>query len=130
MLARLLVVTALMFPAAAFADSCVAPLPKPGATFSGPVRYVGDGDSLCVGTSADPASWIEVRLEDFYAPELHDAGGAQAKAALETITRGRNLACRAGRWSYDRVVALCTLNGISVGELLRRRGIQQGGRGR
>lgn len=117
-------------PALAHADPCVAPLPSPGASFSGPVRHVGDGDSLCVGPSANPASWIEVRLEDFYAPELHANGGAQAKATLEALTRGRSLACRAGRRSYDRVVARCTLDGVSVGDLMRRRGVAEGGRGR
>lgn len=117
-------------PALAHADPCVAPLPAPGASFSGPVRYVGDGDSLCVGLSANPTSWIEVRLADFYAPELHANGGAQAKAALEALTRGRSLACRAGRRSYDRVVARCTLDGASVGDLMRRRGVAEGGRGR
>ena len=130
MLARFLLTAALLIPTAALADPCAAPLPKPGATFSGPVRYVGDGDSLCVGASADPATWIEVRLEDFYAPELHDAGGAQAKAALGAIVRGRNLTCLAGRRSYDRVVARCALNGTSLGELMRRRGVREGGRGR
>lgn len=120
----------MLTPAMAHADPCVAPLPSPGASFSGPVRYVGDGDSLCVGPSANPAGWIEVRLADFYAPELHAAGGAQAKATLEALTRGRSLACRAGRRSYDRVVARCTLDGTSIGDLMRRRGVAEGGRGR
>ncbi len=128
---RALALAIIMFtPAMAHADPCVAPLPSPGANFSGPVRYVGDGDSLCLGPSANPASWIEVRLEDFYAPELRAHGGAQAKATLEALTRGRSLACRAGRRSYDRVVARCTLDGIPVGDLMRRRGVAEGGRGR
>ena len=70
-------------PAAARADPCQGPLPTiAGRIISGPVRYVGDGDSLCVGRSATPKSWIEVRLVDFGAPELNDAGGARAKALL------------------------------------------------
>lgn len=130
MLLRALVLLAVLFPAAALADPCDGPLPKPGVSFSGLVRYVGDGDSLCVGRSADPATWIEVRLADFYAAELHGPGGAQAKAALENIARGRNLTCRAGRRSYDRVVARCEIDGVSVGDLMRRRGVQQSGKGR
>jgi hypothetical protein len=43
------------------------------------VRYVGDGDSVCVGTSADASTWIEVRVADFYAPELHTPDGPKAK---------------------------------------------------
>lgn len=117
-------------PCAARADPCTGPLPRPGTAFTGPVRYVGDGDSLCVGPSADPSSWIEIRLADFYAPELHAAGGAQAKAALASITRGRTLDCVAGRRSYDRVVAQCRLDGVAISDRLRRAGAQEGGRGR
>jgi len=51
--------------AAARADPCEAPLPRFGESFVGVVRYVGDGDSLCVGPTLDPTSWIEVRLADF-----------------------------------------------------------------
>ena len=126
----LLIGLALLAPATAWADPCVAPLPKPGTVFSGPVRYVGDGDSLCVGRTADPATWVEVRLADFYAPELAAPGGGEAKAALSAIAQGRTLKCRAGRRSYDRVIARCTLGGASLGDLLRRRGIAEGGRGR
>lgn len=117
-------------PSLAYADPCTAPLPAQGTSFSGIVRYVGDGDSLCVGTTADPADWIEVRLADFYAPELSAAGGSQAKATLQQLLAGRTLACQAGRRSYDRVVAACTLNGVSVGDLMRRRGVAEGGNGR
>lgn len=120
----------------ALADPCKAvpdrgPTPawlKPGQTFGGQVRYVGDGDSLCVGASADPRSWVEVRLADFNAPELAEPRGPAAKAALSRLTLGRTLACRAGRRSYDRIVARCTLNGVSVGTLLRRAGAEEGGR--
>jgi endonuclease YncB( thermonuclease family) len=91
---------------------------------------VGDGDSLCVGRSGDPAAWIEVRLADFYAPELNSPGGRQAKAALETIALGQLVQCRAGQRSYDRVVAHCTLGGASLGRLMRQSGVAEGGRGR
>lgn len=114
----------------AFADPCTAPLPSQGAEFSGQVRYVGDGDSLCVGPSGDPRTWIEVRVADFYAPELHSSGGPQAKAALEKISMGQMARCTAGRRSYDRVVAQCFVGGNSIGDLMRKAGIQEGGRGR
>lgn len=62
----------LLAPAVARADPCEGRLPaRAGETFSGVVRYIGDGDSLCVGPNTDPATWIEVRLSDFDAPELH-----------------------------------------------------------
>lgn len=114
----------------AFADPCTAPLPSPGTRFFGQVRYVGDGDSLCVGPSSDPGTWIEVRVADFYAPELHTSDGPRAKAVLERIAMGHTTQCVAGRRSYDRVVAQCTIAGSSVGDLMRRSGVAEGGRGR
>jgi endonuclease YncB( thermonuclease family) len=114
----------------ALADPCEAPLPRNSATFSGVVRYVGDGDGLCVGPSAKAERWIEIRLGDFYAPELHEPGGVEAKRRLERITMGRRLVCRAGSRSYDRVVATCTLGGRPLGFLLRHAGGVEGGRGR
>ena len=114
----------------AIADPCEGALPSKGTAFSGVVRYVGDGDGLCVGPAGQPASWIEIRLADFYAPELHEPGGIEAKRRLERIVMGKTLACRAGRRSYDRVVATCTLGGRPVGTLLRAAGGAEGGRGR
>lgn len=115
---------------AALADPCEAPLPKPGQLFSGPVAYVGDGDSLCVSVGPGRMGMVEVRVADFYAPELNAPGGREAKAALERITRGRQVRCVAGKRSYDRVVATCRINGQSVGDLMRRAGVGEGGRGR
>jgi endonuclease YncB( thermonuclease family) len=130
--------------APALADPCKAipdrgPAPawaRPGYTVAGPVRYVGDGDGLCVGRSADPATWVEIRLADFYAPELREPGGPAAKATLERLTRGRTLTCTAVRGSggkavsYDRLIAVCRLGGVSLGDLLRRSGVPEGGNGR
>jgi micrococcal nuclease len=128
MLSRLMLASLLLvLPVKALADPCVAPLPGPATIFSGPVRYVGDGDSLCVGRTSDPRTWIEVRLGDFSAPELHDPEGPRAKAMLKSLTYGRYLVCQAGRQSYDRVVARCRLNGAGVGDLLRQNGAIEGG---
>jgi micrococcal nuclease len=126
----------------AHADPCQAipdkgPAPswiKPGAEFTGQVRYVGDGDSLCVGSSPDPRTWVEVRLEDFYAPELSEPGGREAKAAMSRIAMGRTVRCvvtRRGRVrSWDRVVATCRLNGRGLREHMKSAGVAEGGRGR
>jgi endonuclease YncB( thermonuclease family) len=119
----------------AAADPCTAPVPtRAGHSFSGQVRYVGDGDSLCVGDSPDPTTWIEVRLADFDAPELHAAFGARAKASLEDVALGRAAFCTAVRGRngrvqvYDRVIAVCRISGQSIGTLLRQVGAPQGGR--
>lgn len=126
---------AMMLATPASADPCKAPLPKrAGEVFSGPVRYVGDGDGLCVGPTSDPNSWIEVRLADFDAPELDSPGGREAKARLDALVRGRMLHCTAQRGRqgsvvvHDRVIAACTLEGRPLGRLIRERGGIVGGR--
>lgn len=130
---RTLVIAAALWFAgtvAAQADPCQAKLPKLGTSFEGVVRYVGDGDSLCVGESDNPSEWIEVRVADFYAPELNKPGGREAKAALERIAMGRRARCLAGKRSYDRVVATCSVGNQSIADWLRAAGVKEGGRGR
>jgi endonuclease YncB( thermonuclease family) len=110
-------------PAVAAADPCKAVPDKgavpshlsPGKRFSGTVRYIVDGDGLCVGRSSDPAGWVEVRLADFRAPELREPSGEGAKQSLRMLVFGRQVDCVAGRRSYDRIVARCTLNGPAPG---------------
>ena len=120
-------------PALAAASTALLPS-RAGQTFSGSVRDVGDGDSLCVGATANPATWIEVRLADFDAPELHESEGSTGKALLERLTLGRPVSCRAVRGRsgrvqvYDRVIAVCTIGGRPIGALLRAAGAPQGGR--
>lgn len=109
---------------------CEGALPIKGTTFSGVVRYVGDGDGLCVSPANRPDRWIEIRLADFYAPELYEPGGIAAKRRLERVAIGKVLICRAGRRSYDRVVATCTLGGRRLGSVLRAAGGVEGGRGK
>lgn len=130
----LILVGLLLAPAIARADPCEGRLPdRAGATFSGVVRYVGDGDSLCLGPNSDPATWIEVRLSDFDAPELHSPTGRADRDRLAGLVRGRVLSCvavrgRTGRVRvYDRVIASCRLNGRRVGDLLRDAGGREGG---
>lgn len=118
-----------LVPATARADPCTAPLPTPGTRFSGVVRHVIDGDGLCVGPEARPDRWIEIRLADFYAPELSERGGQDAKARLVTLTRGRAIVCVADHRSYDRMVANCSLRGRPIGSYLRALGGREGGRG-
>lgn len=122
-------------PSLARADPCEGALPRrAGETFSGQVRYIGDGDSLCVGQSDDRDTWIEVRLADFNSPELVSPAGPAAKAALERIAMGRTAQCVAGGGrtrrviSYDRVIATCRIAGRRIGDLMREAGVEEGGR--
>jgi endonuclease YncB( thermonuclease family) len=116
-------------------DPCTAPLPLvEGARFVGAVRYVGDGDSICVGATPAHVSWIEVRLADFDAPELNERGGAAARAIARRALLGRQAQCvtvrgRNGRTgNYDRVFARCRIGGRDVGAILRAAGAVSGGR--
>jgi endonuclease YncB( thermonuclease family) len=130
-------VVGLLSATAALADPCTAPVSgfRAGQTFAGEVRYVGDGDSICVSPSADPSTWIEVRIADFYAPELHAAGGIAARSAMVRIASGKSARCTAvigdhGRLtSYDRVIAICRIGGESLGDLMRASRVRQGGNG-
>lgn len=118
----------------AVADPCEGRLPtRHGEVFSGTVRYVGDGDSLCVGRTSDPKEWIEVRLADFDAPELRERDGRQAQDILIRLSRGRQASCTASRGrsgrvvSHDRVIAICRIDGRRLGDLLRAQRAPQGG---
>lgn len=121
----------------AHADPCKAipdqgPMPRylfSGASFTGPVVYVGDGDSLCVAVGQGPANWVEVRVADFYAPELSEPDGPAAKAALERIAMGARATCVAQHRSHDRIVAQCAIRGRDLGDLMRAAGVREGGRG-
>jgi len=134
----LLVLAGLAVAGPALADPCKAipdhgPAPawlSRGASLSGPVVYIADGDSLCVAVGPAASAWVEVRLADFYAPELHAAGGAQAKAALERLTAGRTAVCVADHQTYDRIAAVCRINGRSLGDMMRAAGVPEGGNGR
>jgi len=110
----------------AIADPCEAPLPEKGATFKGEVTYIVDGDCMCVGKDQ---GGIEVRLADFNACELNEEGGQAAKENLRKIVFGKQVECVAGKRSYDRVIAHCVVDGQRVGDVLRRAGTCEGGRG-
>ena len=133
-----IILAAMLFSLAAAtmarADPCEGRLPtRHGETFAGTVRYVGDGDSLCVGRTSNPNDWIEVRLADFDAPELRERDGRRSRDLLTRLTRGRQVTCTATRGrsgrvvSYDRVIATCRLGRQRLGDLLRAQRAPEGG---
>jgi hypothetical protein len=67
-------------------------------------------------------------IGDFYAPQLHEPGGAQAKRRLERIVAGKSARCRAGR-SCDRDIGYRMLGGLPLGRLIEAAGGIQDGRG-
>jgi micrococcal nuclease len=131
-----LAMAALSTPAAA--DTCEAipesgPTPaflSIGASFTGPVVEVIDGDSLCVAVGPRAGlDWVEVRLADFYAPEFSSPTGPAAKAALQRIAGGQQATCVASMRTYDRIAARCRIGGQAIGDLLRTAGVLEGGNG-
>lgn len=119
----------------AFADPCEGELPSvAGVVFSGTVRHVIDGDGWCVGQSGDPSTWIEVRSSDFDAAELRTAEGRRGKAIAERVLLGRQMRCRSSTGrdghtvvTYDRVLAVCSVDGRRVADVLRDAGVPEGG---
>lgn len=110
---------------------CKAKLPAKGATFAGRARLIVDGDTLCIGPGADQATWIPVRLADFYAPEFSEPGGPEATLALIKLTRRAWITCGpAQHRSFERIVAVCQVRGRSIADHLRAAGVPEGGRGR
>ncbi|OJU09369.1 MAG: hypothetical protein BGN86_08170 [Caulobacterales bacterium 68-7] len=127
----------LLFAQGALADPCEA-IPEDGrlpgyltlgATFTGQVVEVIDGDSLCVAVGPTPREWVEVRLGDFYAPEVATPEGLAARAALEGLAKGHTAQCVAGFATYDRIAAVCRIDGASIGDQMRAAGIKESGKG-
>lgn len=120
----------------ALADPCTAKVTgyKAGQSFSGQVQAVLDADSICIGSSGNRATWIEVRLADFNGVELNEPGGRQAKAKTASVALHRKATCtvqrgRNGRTSsYDRVIASCKVEGKPLADLLRAAKVSEGGR--
>ena len=124
---RLILLALLLIGSAHAADRCEPP-PR-YSEFSGTVTAVIDGDTLQAGC------W-RVRLGDFDAPERGEPGGAEATTALREIALGKEawcLACAGARnpkacRSYGRVIAICKVDGVALGDALRARGVREGGR--
>ncbi|WP_253189236.1 nuclease [Brevundimonas sp. LM2] len=94
-------------PAVAHADPCEGRLPdRAGATFSGLVRHIRDGDSLCVGSSTNPSTWIEVGLSDFDAPELQSPTGRTDSKRLSGLLCERVLTCMGVHGRNGRVSSM------------------------
>ncbi|MDP3748223.1 MAG: excalibur calcium-binding domain-containing protein [Phenylobacterium sp.] len=133
-LAILTLSAALTWSAPAWADPCEAipeqgPLPGYlafGASFSGPVSHVIDGDSMCVAVGPGVADWVEVRLADFHATELSQPGGAAAKSTLARLALGQHAVCVANLRTYDRIAARCQIHGSPIGDLMRNAGVTEG----
>lgn len=90
--------------------------------YDGPVAKVADGDTLSIESDGQK---IRVRLCGVNSPELHEAGYAEASAALGRLTFGREIRCiqvgggtpcdgRSRATSRDRIVAQCFAGDVDL----------------
>jgi endonuclease YncB( thermonuclease family) len=91
----------------------LAPLPGESAQATGRVVGVIDGDTLDILTAGFET--LRVRLSGIDAPELGQAFGRNAKAALSSLVFARSVAIEwRKRDRYDRVVAKVMLEGRDI----------------
>ena len=83
----------------------------------GEVTRVRDGDTIEIGE-------VAVRLQGVAAPELRDPLGREAGEAMRRLVLGRVVECVPdGSRSYDRIVAVCFLDGLDIAAWLIGRGL-------
>jgi micrococcal nuclease len=75
-----------------------------------------DGDTLRCGDGT------RVRIWGIQAPERHHPEGPASTRALSRLIAGKVLTCQPRGKSYDRVVALCTVDGRDVAAEMVRQG--------
>ncbi|MCU0967415.1 MAG: thermonuclease family protein [Rubrivivax sp.] len=79
----------------------------------GTVTRVVDGDSLWVAPASGPP--VEVRLHGIDAPEGCQAGGPEARRALEDLVLRRPVSVRSrGRDDHGRLLGVVSVDGIDV----------------
>ena len=82
--------------------------------------HVRDGDTIVLGDGTA----VAVRLQGVAAPELHQAGGAEAKAYMQGLVAGGVTCELTGEHTYDREVGICfDANGDDVGALIIAAGL-------
>ena len=90
---------------------------------SGAVTRVSDGDTLWLRPADGTRRPVKVRLDGLDAPERCQAGGAQARAALEARVLGRRVFVAAlARDAYGRVIGTLRVDGEDSGAWLVEHG--------
>ena len=93
-----------------------------GYTKAQPLKLEGtasaiDGDTIIINS-------YKIRLEGVSAPELSEEGGNEAKLAMQTILKNKNIKCSlSGQKSYERHVGTCWLGAVDIGALLIMQGM-------
>ncbi|WP_133255218.1 hypothetical protein [Phenylobacterium kunshanense] len=111
--------------AAAEASVCTGSPPAKGAEVHGPVLHVTDARRVCVATGANPADWIELRLADVpgRGAWTHEGRGALMAAAFS-----ENVTCTVLRRRRGEALAICHLDGVSIGRRAQQSDIVAAGR--
>lgn len=87
------------------------------SALEGRVTHVRDGDTIEVGK-------VAIRLRGVAAPERRDPLGREATARMKALALGSTVRCEPdGSRSYDRIVAVCYLDGVDIGEALVAEGL-------
>ncbi|MFN3512463.1 MAG: hypothetical protein ACK41C_05430 [Phenylobacterium sp.] len=108
--------------AAAAQPVCRAPAPAVGAVLRGPVLHVPDGETLCLALGAEPAQWVELRLQ---APSLHRASaGPSSRGTLMAAAFAKDALCEIVASADGAPVAACEIEGRPLTELLDRPQVQ------
>jgi endonuclease YncB( thermonuclease family) len=103
--------------------------PAHAATLTGVVQRVIDGDSFFLDRPGQPS--LPVRISNIDAPEICQAWGAEAKAALEALVLNQTVTARTGtRDRQGRTWARVRVGQLDVGERLVSDGHAWSARGR
>lgn len=101
------------------AAACAAPPPGVGASFSGFVLQVTGGDTVCVARGPEPKDWVKVRL--------YDIPAGVARGTLMAAAFADKVDCRILKQDGSGAVAACSLNGASLGQIVRLPDVQSRG---
>ena len=86
-------------------------------TLIGKVTFVRDGDTIEVGG-------IAIRLNGISAPEKRQPYGPDATAFMGWLVMEKEVTCKlSGERSRDRLIGICYLEGVDIGEAIIREGL-------
>ncbi len=97
-------------PRVSIVAACTAAAPAEGASISGPVLQVIDGQTLCVAKGPTPDQWVRVRLADVYDREN--------RSALMAATFAKDVICNVERRDDEGVVGRCSIDGAPLTQVV------------
>ena len=119
LIVKIKLITFFMFVAFhAFANNNIKTLQlSKSSILTGIITHVRDGDTIVVGNQP-------IRLNGIAAPERNEPGGEEASAFMRHLVLGKFLTCtNNGQRTYDRLVAVCHLDGEDIGRLIVAAGL-------